>query len=119
MRAASPLLIVLASVIGMAGCGDGGEPDQAPPSSPEAASAVEIDIADFKYVPDAATVVSGAEVTFTNSDRAPHTATADDGSFDTKTLQRDDTARIVLDEPGTYTYYCRFHAFMKASIEVN
>ena len=25
---------------------------------------------------------------------------------------------VTFDEPGTFTYYCRFHPFMKATVEV-
>jgi len=25
---------------------------------------------------------------------------------------------VTFDEPGTYPYYCRFHAFMKGTVEV-
>ena len=73
----------------------------------------EIDIADFKFDPEAVTVEAGTEVTWTNGDEAPHTATADDGSFDTGTLDLDDSKPVTLDQPGTYSYYCRFHPFMK------
>ena len=76
-----------------------------------------MEIVDFEYAPETLTVPAGTKVTWTNSDDAAHTATADDGSFDTDTLHQGDSAGVVLDEPGTYTYYCRFHAFMKATIE--
>lgn len=77
-----------------------------------------IGISDFKYDPEIVTVEAGTEVTWTNSDEAPHTATADDSSFDTGTLDLDDEGTATFDEPGTYSYYCRFHAFMKATVEV-
>ena len=64
------------------------------------------------------TIDAGAELTWTSSDDAPHTATADDGSFDTGTLKRGDEAHVSFDEPGTYTYYCRFHAFMNGTVAV-
>ena len=78
-----------------------------------------IDISDFKYGPETLAVEAGTEVTWTNSDEAPHTATADESSFDTGTLDRDDEGTVTFDKPGTYSYYCRFHAFMKATVEVD
>jgi plastocyanin len=57
-------------------------------------------------------------VAWTNLDKAPHTATARDESFDTGTLDKGDDAEIVLEDPGTYAYYCRFHQFMNGTIEV-
>ena len=75
-------------------------------------------ISGFSFSPRELTVAVGDTVTWTNSDAQAHTATADDGSFDTGDLDRGDAKGITLDEPGTYSYYCRFHPFMKATVEV-
>ncbi len=64
------------------------------------------------------TVEAGTEVNWTNSDDAPHTATADDESFDTGDLDKGDSGSVTFDQPGTFSYYCRFHPFMKATVEV-
>ena len=114
--------------LAIAGCGgdeDGGA-DMAAPStstttSASAASAEKtdkVDIADYKFAPEAIEVTAGTKVTWTNSDDAPHTATADDSSFDTGDLDQGDSKAITFDEPGEFTYYCRFHPFMKATVEV-
>ena len=97
-------------------CG-GGEEEQAGEASMTAATA-EVEIADFEYVPETITVAAGDEVTWTNADDAPHTATAEEGSFDTGDLDRAEEGRVTFDAPGTYSYYCRFHAFMKGTVEV-
>ncbi|RTG94499.1 plastocyanin/azurin family copper-binding protein, partial [Thermus scotoductus] len=56
---------------------------------------------------------------FENQDAAPHTATAEGGAFDTGTLSQGQTsARIVLNQPGTYPYFCRIHPGMQGEIEV-
>ena len=112
----------IAAAIAFAGCG-GDDSDSATSSgSASTAAAAEttdaIEISDFKYLPADVTVESGTQVTWTNSDDAAHTATADDGSFDTGDLDRGDSKAVVLDEPGTYAYFCRFHPFMKATVEV-
>jgi plastocyanin len=39
--------------------------------------------------------------------------------FDTGTLRPRHSATVVLTKPGTYAYYCQFHAFMRATIIVN
>lgn len=82
---------------------------------PESAA---IAIAEFLYAPENVTVAAGSAVIWANEDKAPHTATARDESFDTGTLEKGDSGEIVLDEPGTYEYYCRFHQFMNGTIEV-
>ena len=83
-----------------------------------AQSTDKVDIADFAFDPETITVKAGTKVTWTNSDDATHTATADDGSFDTGDLDKGDSKSVTFDKPGTFTYYCRFHPFMKATVEV-
>ena len=75
-------------------------------------------IADFKYVPDKLTVKTGTKVEFTNADKAKHTATADDGSFDTKDLEQGAKASVTLAKAGTFTYHCAYHRFMEGEIVV-
>jgi plastocyanin len=87
-------------------------------SAPAAESTDRVEIADFEYAPEAITVSVGTKVTWTNSDQAAHTATADDGSFDTATIDKGDSAAATFDTAGSYAYYCRFHPFMKATVEV-
>ena len=77
-----------------------------------------VEIIEFDYAPQEITVPTGTTVTFTNQDEAPHTATADDSSFDTESLAKGDSAQETFDEPATYTYFCRFHVFMKGSVVV-
>ena len=127
--------IALLAVIGMiaagtalGGCG-GDDSSSSTSTSAESSSTIaeatgsavstdQIDIADFKYDPETVTVDAGTEVTWTNSDEAAHTATAKDSSFDTGDLDQGDSKGITFDKPGTFTYYCRFHPFMKATVEV-
>jgi plastocyanin len=77
-----------------------------------------VEIADYKYAPAVIQVDAGTKVTFTNSDDTKHTATADDSSFDTGDLDQGDSKTITFDQPGEFTYYCRYHPFMKATVEV-
>lgn len=75
-------------------------------------------IADFNFDPPAITVPAGSDVTFTNTDSAAHTATADDGSFDTGSLEQDAEGSVTLAEEGTFTYFCEFHPTMKGTVTV-
>lgn len=86
-------------------------------SAKPAGGGVEVDIADFKFVAPMVTVKAGGEVTWTNSDAAPHTATAT-GMFDTGTLNKGDSKTITLSKPGSYAYICNFHPFMKGTVVV-
>ena len=116
-RRQTTLLGVAAAVALVAGgCGD--EEGSAPDAAPVSGEPVTVEIAEFKYLPETVTVPVGGEVTWTNSDKAVHTATADDSSFDTGSLERDGTESVAFDEPGSFEYYCRFHAFMRGTVEV-
>lgn len=88
-----------------------------PTSAKPAGGAVKVDIADFKFVAPMVTVKAGGRVTWTNSDAAPHTATAAD-MFDTGTLNKGDSKTLTLPKPGSYSYICTFHPFMKGTVVV-
>jgi len=118
--------VAAVALVGVAGCGDDEEQQPAassaakPAAAPagEAKDALTVDIAAFKYMPKDAVVAKGATVSFVNRDTAPHTATAEDGSFDTKRLNKSQKGDVTLDKAGTFTYICEYHRFMEAKITV-
>jgi plastocyanin len=79
-----------------------------------------IKIADFVYDPDPATVKAGQAISIPNADAAPHTITdAESGrAFDSGTIKGRATGSLTVDRPGTYSYICEFHPFMKGRITV-
>lgn len=97
--------------------GGGASAAAAPSASAGAAGATKIDIADFKFKPADVTVKTGTKVTWTNSDTAPHTATAPDGGFDTGKLEKGQSKTLTV-KAGTYSYVCSYHAFMTAKLVV-
>jgi len=76
----------------------------------------QVEIKGFKYIPASLQVAAGDTVVFTNVDRAPHTATAVDGSFDTGRLNRGKSGEITVAAAGTFRYICTFHPNMKGQI---
>lgn len=72
----------------------------------------------FAFSPASLTIGVGDTVEFTNEDGAPHTATADEGAFDTGTLGKGDTNAVEFTEAGNFKYTCGFHPNMKAEIIV-
>ena len=83
------------------------------------ADATMVDIKDFAYIPDTVEIPVGATVTWTNSDAAPHTATAQDReALQSGTLNQGDSFSQTFDQPGTFDYFCEFHANMKGTIVV-
>lgn len=100
------------------GAGSAGAATTAAAPGP-ARQTAKVQIASFMFVPGSTVVKAGGSVTFTNQDKAPHTATSDSkGQFDTNTLRVGQSKTIKFDRPGTYTYYCVFHRFMTGKVVV-
>ena len=78
----------------------------------------EVRIVKFKFVPETLQVKVGDTIKFTNEDIAPHTATANDKSWNTKRLKKGKSASIEVTENFSGSYTCQFHPKMKAQIEV-
>ena len=56
------------------------------------------------------TVSIGTTLSWTNDGQIVHTATADNGSFDTGDVAPGATSTsVTFDQPGTYPYFCRYH----------
>lgn len=94
------------------------EPTQEPADEPGEPEEISIPIQGFAYRPAEITVPVGTTITWTNMDSAPHTATADDGSWNTGTLGQGESASITFDTPGTYPYFCAVHPSMRATVIV-
>lgn len=86
--------------------------------SGEASKSEKVDIVEFTYQPDPVVVQAGGKVIWQNQDTAPHTATADDGSFDTGTIEKGKIGSETFKEAGTFTYFCEIHPTMHGTVEV-
>ena len=122
MRPAALLLVM--AVLVLAGCGGEGDTDSTPSGSPSnsasASGARTVTISDYTYGPAQLTVPAGTTIAFSNKDSTPHTATSkQSGVFETGSIDTGKTAKVTLEKPGTYAYYCAFHPFMKGSITVD
>lgn len=94
-----------------------GEAGETAPSG-DAVRSAKVEIEDFAYDPDPVTIEEGGKVTWINRDPVPHTATAEDGSFDTGTLEEGKLGSESFKEPGTYAYTCTIHPQMEGTVEV-
>jgi plastocyanin len=142
-RSAFPLALTIAAIVlaafALAACGDGsgdggagyGAPatttetgdseapsGNAPAPSGNAVRSAKVKIVNFTYDPDPVTVEEGGKVIWQNEDSAPHTATAEDGSFDTGTLEEGKLKSESFKDPGTYPYICSIHPEMHGTVEV-
>ena len=77
-----------------------------------------VDIAGFAFSPQSITVAVGDTVTWSNSDAQNHTATADDGSFDTGPISSGSPKSVTFSTGGTFAYHCRIHPAMTGTVVV-
>jgi plastocyanin len=80
--------------------------------------AVVVAIDDFRYEPARLTVRPGTAVTFTNRDPTAHTVSSGFPGLDTGTLAWGERRTLRFATPGTYSFICRFHAFMQMQVVV-
>ena len=77
-----------------------------------------VDISNFAFAPPTITVAAGTPIVWTNKDATAHTVTSDTRQFDSPVLDVSDTFSQTFTTPGTYTYHCSIHPFMKGKIVV-
>ncbi|HEY0318105.1 MAG TPA: plastocyanin/azurin family copper-binding protein [Solirubrobacterales bacterium] len=94
------------------------ETESEPAPSGAAAKSEKVKIVEFAYQADPVVVQVGGKVIWQNEDTAPHTATADDGSFDTGILERGKIKSETFKEAGTFPYFCEIHPTMHGTVEV-
>lgn len=70
------------------------------------------------FSPKNITIDVGDTVVWDNEDNEPHTATADNGAFDSGTMQPGSSYARTFTVPGTYSYHCAFHPGMVGTITV-
>jgi plastocyanin len=81
---------------------------------------VTVDIVSIEdaFEPSSATVAAGGEVTWVNTDDIAHTTTAEDGTWDSGTLEAGAEFTFSPDEAGTYPYFCSIHPSMTGELIV-
>ena len=82
---------------------------------------VSIDIVNFAFDPQTVELSVGDTATWTNQDGAAHTVTLkpSGSGFQSGTLQGGDSFSHTFEEPGTYEYFCEFHANMTGTVTVS
>jgi LPXTG-motif cell wall-anchored protein len=97
---------------------EGAEAQTASKPKALAAASGSVTIADFTFAPATITINAGDTVTWNNNGPTPHSATANDGSFDTGILKKGQTGSHTFNDAGTFSYFCKPHPFMKATVVV-
>jgi len=63
-------------------------------------------------------IAVGTTITWKNEDQVSHTVTATDKGFDSGMIDPGRSWSHTFDQPGTYTYFCLPHPFMKGTVVV-
>ncbi len=116
------LIAVLLGSVVLAGCGSDASKTTSTGSDAAATATTTSSIAikDFKYSPTPATVKAGEKIAVSNADSAPHTLTEKSSkrSFDSGTIKGNAAGSVTFTTPGTYSYFCEFHPYMKGTVTV-
>ncbi len=75
----------------------------------QASASATVSTGDNFYSPATVSVFVGDTVTWRNTGAAQHSATADDGSFDTGIFAAGQSRSVTFDNPGTFSYFCTVH----------
>ncbi len=87
-------------------------------AAPTLAATSTVTIPGFSFSPGSVTVHVGDRVTWRNTSGIGHTATADDGSFDTGTIAGGSSGSVTLSNAGTFAYHCSIHPSMQGTVIV-
>ena len=88
------------------------------PPGPDSAIVI---IRGFAYEPAQLEVAPGTRIVWINCEpegTPGHTTTAEDGSWDSRTLETGDVFSTEAPAPGAHDYFCRPHPFIRGQIVV-
>jgi plastocyanin len=78
-----------------------------------------VTITNFQFVPAEITVKVGDTIRWINQDFIPHTATANDKSWDSKLINPDEEWELIVESDFFSSYFCLYHPSMKAKILID
>lgn len=112
------MLVALATTTSALAVGCGGSSGG---SSSASARRTTIAIDGYQFGPQKVTVKAGDSVTWANHEGpgVEHTASAQDGTFDTGGIAPGASKTFRLVKPGSYPYHCDLHPFMHGEVIVH
>ena len=84
----------------------------------EASKTVDVAISGFAFSPETITVNVGDSVRWTNNDSVTHTASEVNLVFNTDPLSPGESATLLMDQAGSFDYFCVFHHSMTGLVIV-
>jgi plastocyanin len=120
IASASAAIVVGAVALALAnhGGGSSGTSSRARSTATVTSGTALVTIKNYAFLPQTLTVKVGTRVTWTNRDPTAHTATMNQGTLDTGTINPGQSKTLDFTRPGVYPYHCAFHAFMTGTIRV-
>jgi plastocyanin len=76
------------------------------------------EIRSMAFTPSRIEVTSGTTVTWTNNDMVAHTVTADNGAWDSGSIEPGKTWSHTFSQTGDYSFHCTPHPFMRGVVVV-
>jgi plastocyanin len=89
-----------------------------PVHAQEQAAGATVTVRDMAFTPARVRVGMGETVTWTFQDAVSHTATSDDGFFDTGAASGGASRSIRFASAGAFAYHCTFHPMMVGKVTV-
>lgn len=83
---------------------------------PAFAANVTVSIQNMKFAPASISVAKGDTVVFVNRDSVAHTATAQNGTFNTGEIAPGRKASVKIATGGSIAYFCQIHPSMRGTV---
>lgn len=77
-----------------------------------------LEIKNLQFVPAEINVSVGDTIRWVNSDIVPHTATANDKSWNSNLIAAGQAWEMVVERDTFVSYFCEYHPGMKAAIKI-
>ncbi|WP_048066247.1 cupredoxin domain-containing protein [Methanosarcina acetivorans] len=140
------IFLVILGMLFVAGCAENGGPEDPAPSTPVeetveemdngevsggeetvtvpeaeqnetgASEIIDVEIRDYKYIPDSLTVDVGQTVRWTNYDTVLHDVVG--SGIESEYLKQGETFTYTFEQEGTYDYICTLHPSMEGKVIV-
>lgn len=112
------IALLLVSTFGFVSCSSDDDASDTTVTTASGVQATAVSIDGFAFSPSSLRAKVGDTITVTNRDDAAHTLTAKDGSFDTGTLTKGQSATITFTKAGTFDFICSLHPSMTGTVTV-
>lgn len=120
MKVNFPALVLVLALCAASSCDIFLPPPAATGGSSTTNADAGVSLQGFAFSPSSVTISKGATLKWTNLDTATHSVTSTGAqTFESGNLTKDGTFSVTFPDVGNFTYKCRFHSSMTASVTVN